>query len=129
MRRRALGAPAVAAHRVTIALVRALPARRRRRRGAQPAVRIVLTNAYAMGDAAAGAGGKRREASPPSESERGWGPASSEEGQRGSYLAAPVRRELPQNTNSPRSVAVTISMRPSLLTSAAVIALPPPDRL
>ncbi len=49
MRRRALGAPAVAAHRLAIALVRALPARRRRRRGEQPAVRIVLTNAYAMG--------------------------------------------------------------------------------
>src|SRR3954452_16231040 len=52
MRRRVLGAPAVAAHRLAIALVRALPARRRRRglaRPPQPAVRIVLTNAYAMG--------------------------------------------------------------------------------
>jgi len=49
MRRRVLGAPAVAAHRLAIALVRALPARRRRRRGGPPAVRIVLTNAYAMG--------------------------------------------------------------------------------
>jgi glycosyltransferase involved in cell wall biosynthesis len=46
IRRRVLGAPAVAAHRLALALVRALPARRRHSR---PAVRIVLTNAYAMG--------------------------------------------------------------------------------
>ena len=41
-----LGAPAVAAHRLALALVRALPARRGH---GGPAVWIVLTNAYAMG--------------------------------------------------------------------------------
>ena len=44
-RRRLLGAPAIAAHRAALALVRRLP---RRPAGAGP-LRIVLTNPYAMG--------------------------------------------------------------------------------
>lgn len=48
-RRRLLGGPAIAVHRLALALVRGLPAPRARpgRRG--PAVRIVVTNAHAMG--------------------------------------------------------------------------------
>jgi glycosyltransferase involved in cell wall biosynthesis len=48
-RRRLLGAPAIAAHRAALALVRRLPARRAHKRPQAPAVRIVLANAYAMG--------------------------------------------------------------------------------
>jgi glycosyltransferase involved in cell wall biosynthesis len=46
-RRRLLGAPAIAAHRVALALVRRLPAPRHA--APSPGVRIVLANAYAMG--------------------------------------------------------------------------------
>jgi glycosyltransferase involved in cell wall biosynthesis len=49
LRRKLLGAPAVALHRLALALVRALPARRRRPRPGRAPVRIVVTNAYAMG--------------------------------------------------------------------------------
>jgi glycosyltransferase involved in cell wall biosynthesis len=48
-RRKVLGAPAIAVHRLALALVRALPARRRRPRAGRAPVRILLTNAYAMG--------------------------------------------------------------------------------
>jgi glycosyltransferase involved in cell wall biosynthesis len=49
LRRRALGAPAITLHRLALALVRALPARRARPRAGRAAVRILLTNGYAMG--------------------------------------------------------------------------------
>jgi glycosyltransferase involved in cell wall biosynthesis len=49
-RRRLLGAPAIAAHRAALALVRRLPDRRSAQRpGTRPPVRIILSNAYAMG--------------------------------------------------------------------------------
>jgi glycosyltransferase involved in cell wall biosynthesis len=50
-RRRLLGAPAIAVHRLALALVRRLPAPRRAApaAGADAPVRIVLANAYAMG--------------------------------------------------------------------------------
>ncbi len=49
-RRRLLGKPAIALHRVALAAARRLPAPRRGAPAAgAPAVRIVLTNAYAMG--------------------------------------------------------------------------------
>jgi glycosyltransferase involved in cell wall biosynthesis len=49
-RRRLLGAPAIALHRLALALVRRLPAGRATpAAGAHPPVRIVLANAYAMG--------------------------------------------------------------------------------
>jgi glycosyltransferase involved in cell wall biosynthesis len=47
VRRRLLGRPAIAVHRLALALVRRLPAPRPRPRGR--AIRIVLANAYAMG--------------------------------------------------------------------------------
>jgi glycosyltransferase involved in cell wall biosynthesis len=47
-RRRLLGAPAIAAHRIALALVRRMPARAARAT-TNPPVRIVLANAYAMG--------------------------------------------------------------------------------
>jgi glycosyltransferase involved in cell wall biosynthesis len=47
-RRRLLGAPAIVAHRIALALVRRLPARAARA-ATNPPVRIVLANAYAMG--------------------------------------------------------------------------------
>jgi len=46
LRRRLLGAPAVALHRLALALVRRLPPPRRR---PQAGIRIVLANAHAMG--------------------------------------------------------------------------------
>jgi hypothetical protein len=50
LRRRLLGAPAIALHRAALALVRRLPPPRRSRPPTQPpAVRIVLANAHAMG--------------------------------------------------------------------------------
>jgi glycosyltransferase involved in cell wall biosynthesis len=49
LRRKVLGAPAIAAHRLALALVRALPARRSPPRAGRAPVRIVLMNAYAMG--------------------------------------------------------------------------------
>jgi glycosyltransferase involved in cell wall biosynthesis len=49
-RRRILGKPAIVLHRVAIAAVRRLPPPRRRAPTAgAPAVRVILTNAYAMG--------------------------------------------------------------------------------
>jgi glycosyltransferase involved in cell wall biosynthesis len=49
-RRRLLGAPAIAAHRLALALVRRLPARRAAAEaGTHPPVRVVLANAYALG--------------------------------------------------------------------------------
>jgi len=48
-RRRLLGAPAIAAHRLALALVRRAPARRAVSAGSPAPVRIVLANAYAMG--------------------------------------------------------------------------------
>ena len=48
-RRRLLGAPAIAAHRLALALVRRLPARAAAPRATNPPVRIVLANAYALG--------------------------------------------------------------------------------
>jgi glycosyltransferase involved in cell wall biosynthesis len=48
-RRRLLGAPAIAAHRLALALVRRLPARAATTPAGAPPVRIVLANAYAMG--------------------------------------------------------------------------------
>jgi glycosyltransferase involved in cell wall biosynthesis len=47
-RRRALGAPAIAVHRLALGLVRRLPAPRART-GATPTVRFILGNAYGMG--------------------------------------------------------------------------------
>lgn len=47
LRRRLLGAPAVAAHRVALALVRVMP--RRRGGSAEPTVRFVIANAYGLG--------------------------------------------------------------------------------
>ena len=51
VRRRLLGKPAILVHRLALALVRRLPARRPgpRSPGAQPPVRILLANAHAMG--------------------------------------------------------------------------------
>jgi glycosyltransferase involved in cell wall biosynthesis len=49
LRRRLLGAPAIALHRAALALVRRLPAPRPRPRRDPPPVRIVIANAYAMG--------------------------------------------------------------------------------
>jgi glycosyltransferase involved in cell wall biosynthesis len=48
-RRRLLGAPAIALHRLALALVRRLPPPRSRPRGGAPPVRILLANAHAMG--------------------------------------------------------------------------------
>ena len=48
LRRRLLGAPAIAVHRAALALVRRLPPPRSRP-GGPPAIRIVLANAHAMG--------------------------------------------------------------------------------
>jgi glycosyltransferase involved in cell wall biosynthesis len=49
VRRRLLGRPAIAVHRLALAAVRRLPARRTRARHGPPPVRILLANAYAMG--------------------------------------------------------------------------------
>jgi glycosyltransferase involved in cell wall biosynthesis len=49
LRRRLLGAPAIALHRAALALVRRLPPPRPRSRSGPPAIRIVLANAHAMG--------------------------------------------------------------------------------
>jgi glycosyltransferase involved in cell wall biosynthesis len=49
LRRRLLGAPALALHRLALALVRRLPQPRPHGRPGRPAVRIVLANAHAMG--------------------------------------------------------------------------------
>ncbi len=49
LRRRLLGAPAVALHRLALALVRRLPPPRSRPRAGRPPIRIVLANAHAMG--------------------------------------------------------------------------------
>jgi glycosyltransferase involved in cell wall biosynthesis len=51
VRRRILGAPAIALHRLVLGLVRALPEPAPRRRDASraPALRIILVDAYAMG--------------------------------------------------------------------------------
>jgi hypothetical protein len=49
VRRRLLGRPAIALHRLALALVRRLPAPRPRPPRERPAVRIVLANAHAMG--------------------------------------------------------------------------------
>ena len=49
LRRRLLGAPAIALHRAALALVRRLPPPRPRPRAGRPPIRIVLANAHAMG--------------------------------------------------------------------------------
>jgi glycosyltransferase involved in cell wall biosynthesis len=49
LRRRLLGAPAIALHRLALALVRRLPAPRPRPRAGRPPIRILLANAHAMG--------------------------------------------------------------------------------
>jgi glycosyltransferase involved in cell wall biosynthesis len=48
-RRRALGAPAIALHRLALALVRRLPPPAPRPPGPRPVVRVVLVDAFAMG--------------------------------------------------------------------------------